>query len=450
MSSCIVRIEGDLIQHPSSLKNLSEFLQAHSSARFLVVSTLPEIEVLIDQSILQVFHTAGLPEHVISRLTAIWQENFAGEPSADYRAEAEKLASLLKGIFLTGDYSPALGDFLKSQGEILSAHMVREALQLVGTHPEVLLPGDIGLESTLDYGNATFIRVSREFPEHLQSGRIWIIPGSFGVTEGGRIARAGASAADYTAAFLAAETQSERLILWGTARDFYAADRSVVPDARLIDRLTYSEASELAYFDHFSLHPRAVEPLVSRHIPIHVVNPESATAEPVTIINTESFVAPDVVKSVACTDDISILKLNGPGVGLKPGILARIRGTLAEASVNIKSVITSQVSINILLDSKSGQLAARVAKDLGFTAVSEIELLEEVSLIAIVGHGMQSSYGISAKLFGAVAQNQINVILSGSGASDLASYLLVHASDRRKSVRAIYDAFFHENNSFGF
>lgn len=444
MSSCIVRIEGDLIKHPTSLKNLSEFLQAHSATRFLVVSTLPEIEALIDQSILQVFHSDGLPGRVISRLTAIWQETFGGEVSPEYRGEAEKLASLLKGIFLTGDYSPALGDFLRSQGEVLSAHLVREALQQIGTHTEVLHPGEIGLESTLDFGNATFVRVSREFPGSLPAGSIRIIPGSFGITEGGRIARAGASAADYTAAFLAAETRSERLILWGTARDFYAADRSVVPDARIIDRLTYSEASELAYFDHFSLHPRAVEPLISRHIPIHVVNPESDGAEPVTIINTESYVAPGVVKSVACTDDISILKLNGPGVGLKPGILARITGKLAEASVNIKSVITSQVSINILLDSKSGQLASRVAKDLGFTAVSEIELLEEVSLIAIVGHGMQSSYGISAKLFGAVAQNHINVILSGSGASDLVSYLLVHSSDRRKSVRAIYDAFFNQ------
>lgn len=441
MSSCIVRIEGDLIKHPASLKNLSEFLQHQPDARFLVVSTLPDIETLIGQAIEQVFHSEGLPERVISRLTAIWQDSFAGAPSSDYRAESEKLASLLKGIFLTGDYSPALGDFLKSQGEILSAHLVKEAFQQDGTYTEVLLPGAIGLEATLDYGNATFTRVSREFPGNLTTGTIWIIPGSFGITEGGRIARAGASAADYTAAFLVAETRSDRLILWGTARDFYAADRSVVPDARILDRLTYAEASELAYFDHFSLHPRAVEPLVSRHIPIHVVNPESSLAEPVTIINTESFVAPGVVKSVACTDDISILKLNGPGVGLKPGILARITGKLAEASVNIKSVITSQVSINILLDSKSGKLAARVAKDLGFTAVNEIELLEEVSLIAIVGHGMQSSYGISAKLFGAVAQNQINVILSGSGASDLVSYLLVHSSDRSKSVRAIYDAF---------
>lgn len=441
MSSCIVRIEGDLIKHPSSLQNLSVFLQNQPASRFLVVSTLHEIETLIGQAIEQVFHSEGLPERVISRLAAIWQENFGSAPSPDYKVESEKLASLLKGIYLTGDYSPALGDFLKSQGEVLSAHLVKEALHRGGTHADVLLPGAFGLESTLDFGNATFVRVSSEFPGNLPVGINWIIPGSFGITEGGRIARAGTSAADYTAAFLAAETGAERLILWGTSRDFYAADRSIVPDARMIDRLTYSEASELAYFDHFSLHPRAVEPLISKHIPIHVVNPESSLAEPVTIINTESVVTPGVVKSVACTDDISILKLNGPGVGLKPGILARITGKLAEASVNIKSVITSQVSINILLDSKSGQLASRVARDLGFTSVSEIELLEEVSLIAIVGHGMQSSYGISAKLFGAVAQNKINVILSGSGASDLVSYLLVHTSDRRKSVRAIYDAF---------
>jgi len=135
------------------------------------------------------------------------------------------------------------------------------------------------------------------------------------------------------------------------------------------------------------------------------------------------------------------LRLNGSGVGLKPGILARITGKLSEAAINIKSVITSQVSINILIDRKSGAGAVKAARELGFTAVNEISLLEKVSLIAIVGHGMQQNYGISATLFNAVARNRINVILSGSGASDLVSYLVVEAPDREKSVKAIYQAF---------
>ena len=79
---------------------------------------------------------------------------------------------------------------------------------------------------------------------------------------------------------------------------------------------------------------------------------------------------------------------------------------------------------------------------LGFSAVTDIKVVNDVALIGIVGHGMQQAYGVSAKIFAAVANNKINVILSGSGASDLVSYLVVQESDKEKSVREIYNAFF--------
>ncbi|WP_372934575.1 ACT domain-containing protein, partial [Mariniphaga sediminis] len=70
----------------------------------------------------------------------------------------------------------------------------------------------------------------------------------------------------------------------------------------------------------------------------------------------------------------------------------------------------------------------------------------------VVGHGMQQSYGVSAKIFGAVARNKINVVLSGSGASDLVSYLVVKTSDKEKSVCEIYNAFFNapQKDDFNF
>jgi aspartate kinase/aspartokinase/homoserine dehydrogenase 1 len=209
-----------------------------------------------------------------------------------------------------------------------------------------------------------------------------------------------------------------------------------------IARLTYAEASELAYFDHYSLHPRCVEPLEEKHIPVKVIHPETFEVE--TIINTETYVSEQVVKGVAYSDDISLLKLDGPGVGLKPGILAKTTAALAENGINVKSVITSQVSINFILSKNEGQAALGYIDGLGFTSVKTISLVDDVTLIGIVGHGMQQHYGVSAKIFTAVAQNRINVLLSGSGASDLVSYLIVKQSDKTKSIRAIYQAFFEE------
>jgi aspartokinase/homoserine dehydrogenase 1 len=198
----------------------------------------------------------------------------------------------------------------------------------------------------------------------------------------------------------------------------------------------------LAYFDHYSFHPRTVEPLEHKHIPIQVLNSSSIDGEVETIINTETFVEDQIVKSVACSEDISLLKLDGPGVGLKPGILAKVTTQLNDAGINIKSVITSQTSINLVLEKRTGDKALRLIQQLGFSSVKDISIEKDVSLIGIVGHGMQNNYGVSAKIFSAVANNKINVLLSGSGASDLVSYLVVQTADKEKSVREIYKAFF--------
>ena len=89
--------------------------------------------------------------------------------------------------------------------------------------------------------------------------------------------------------------------------------------------------------------------------------------------------------------------------------------------------------------------ALQICKQLPLSSVSEIIIEDQVSLIAIVGHGMQQHHGVSAKLFAAVAQHKINVLLSGSGASDLASYLIVDQKDTRKAITEIHNIFFKSN-----
>jgi aspartate kinase/aspartokinase/homoserine dehydrogenase 1 len=271
---------------------------------------------------------------------------------------------------------------------------------------------------------------------------IYLVPGSYGITSYGKIGRAGITAADYTAAFLTRSLQLPKLELWGLDFDFLRADPKIVSVSPRIERLTYSEASELAYFEHYSFHPRTVEPLEENHIPIEVLNTSTDEGRVDTIINTETFIEGQIVKSVACTDDISLLRLNGPGVGLKPGILAKVTSGLNKAGINIKSVITSQVSINLILEKDAADKALEIMKQPGFSSVKEISVVKDVSLIGIVGHGMQQNYGVSARIFNAVSQGKINVLLSGSGASDLVSYLVVQSADKEKSVREIYDAFF--------
>lgn len=447
MSDRIIRFGGSNIGDSNSVRNLQAFLNQSAGRKIIAVSAIPELLVWVEKKLGNIFQSQIPAEEMSLKLNSFFTERVGQQPTSDYLRMAEQLINLLKGIALIGDYSAALKDQVISYSEKLSTEILKARWKLSDNEISIIWPEEIELKATADYGNATFLSLNTDKIKVLPAS-VFLIPGTYGITKNGKIVRSGKSAADYTAAALTAFLGVEKLELWGLDNIFQKADPGIVENPPIIDRLTYSEASELAYFDHYSFHPRTVEPLEHLHIPIHVLETATAIGKLETVVNTETFVDDKIVKSVACSDDISLLKLDGPGVGLKPGILAKVTTCLNDAGINIKSVITSQISINLILEKNTGDRALRLIQKLGFSSVKEINLIKDVSLIGIIGHGMQQNYGVSAKIFNAVAQNKINVVLSGSGASDLVSYLVVKSSDKEKSVHEIYKAFFNAPHNF--
>lgn len=437
MSDTIIRFGGSYINHQTALNNLKAYLNNYKGHNYIVVSAVPELLDLIETKVEQVLEKKQNNQDLLNKLTQYFEMAGNQKPSDTYLKLAGQLTALLRGIALIGDYSAALKDQVLSYAEKLSV----ELLSSLWNDATVIYPEDFDLQVTSDFGNATFLSLDKKKLNELKDG-VFLVPGTYGLTKNNKLARTGKTAADYTAAFITKELGADSLKLWGLDHDFLRADPKIIDNPSIIKRLTYSEASELAYFEHYSFHPRTVEPLEEAHVPIQVLNPHTIDGKIETFINTETYIEEQVVKGVACSNDISLLKLDGPGVGLKHGILAKVTSQLNNAGLNIKSVITSQTSINLILSNQNGKKALKLVHKLGFSAVTDITVVEDVALIAIVGHGMQQAYGVSAKIFTAVASNKINVILSGSGASDIVSYLVVQESDKEKGVREVYKAFF--------
>jgi aspartate kinase/aspartokinase/homoserine dehydrogenase 1 len=446
MSDKIIRLGGSHIGDTDSIKKLNHFLGKSEGRKIIVVSAIPQLLLFIEQNLNDIFVQKNNSDLLVEKLNLFFIERAGGEISDAYKQQVEQLAGLLRGIALIGNYSASLKDQILSFAEKLSTEILKAQWYDLISEIEIIQPEDIELEVTPDFGNSTYISVNIEKIKVLPKS-VFFIPGSYGITEKGKVARTGRLAADYTAAFLTSSLNVNRLELWDLDNDFQRADPRIVSAPPTINRLTYSEASELAYFEHYSFHPRTVEPLESRHIPIEILCSLTSEGTVKTTINTETFIERQVVKSIACTDDISLLKLDGPGVGLKPGIIAKVTTKLNDAGINIKSIITSQTSINIVLEKSTGDTALGLIQELGFSSVKDFFIKKDVSLIGIVGHGMQANYDVSAKIFSAVAANKINVVLSGSGASDLVSYLVVRSVDKEKSVRVIYNAFYKAHSN---
>jgi aspartate kinase/aspartokinase/homoserine dehydrogenase 1 len=140
------------------------------------------------------------------------------------------------------------------------------------------------------------------------------------------------------------------------------------------------------------------------------------------------------------------LKLKGPGVGVKPGILADVTNAMKLEGINIKSVLTSQTIISFLLSSNDLYKAYQLLQNLDVHGVNEVEIQDKISLIAIVGEGLNDTHGIAAKLFNAISRKGINAKVVSMGISDVASYFIVDSDQRNEAIKSIHEEFFYEKH----
>jgi aspartate kinase/aspartokinase/homoserine dehydrogenase 1 len=360
--------------------------------------------------------------------------------------QLNELKKFLHGIALTGDASKALEDHVLSYGERLSAIFLNGIFTSQGIDSSAVFPETIGLFTDGEFGNASadFHLATNRVRESLNQDMVYVIPGFYGISQDQKTTLFGRGGSDYSAAAIARCVGASSLDIWKDVNGFLSSDPKLVTNPVLIERLSYNEAAELAYFGAKILHPRTVEPLTDPHIAVRIFNiyGNLDTNQPLTIISKEKSVQSGVVKSVTYSDDFGLLKLKGPGVGLKPGILAKVTTALHQAGINISSVLTSQISINILLAKKDLQNAFAVVSAIELSAVGKLQIEDDISIVAAVGHGITDNFGIAARIFTALASQSINVMMSCSGASPIVSYYLVRTLDRTPAVKAIHHEFF--------
>ncbi len=152
----------------------------------------------------------------------------------------------------------------------------------------------------------------------IKKNLILFIPGFYGVSERGDVTTFGRGGRDYSAALIAVVPGAESLEVWKDVDGYLSAAPKFIPESQLIPELSYDEAAELSYFGAKILHPRTVEPLRKKRLIIAVkntLNPDAVGS----VITHRRRVLASVVKSVAYTNDIGILKVHASGVGDRLG-----------------------------------------------------------------------------------------------------------------------------------
>ncbi len=222
-----------------------------------------------------------------------------------------------------------------------------------------------------------------------------------------------------------------------------SGDPKLVINPQCIEKLAYNEAAELSYFGAKIIHPRTVEPLKVKNIPIQLfsINGHIETLKPSTIISKETDES-RTVKSVTFSKNFGVLKLKGSGLGIKPGVLADVTNLLNLNNININSVLTSQIAINIILNKTDLENAKALVEQLDVNVIEEIDMWNDISLIAVVGNKIMDNYGISSRIFSSITKERINVKMNCTGASPIVSYFIVDENDMERTIQAVHTELF--------
>ena len=452
----VIKVGGGCLKDSRTIEEIVSLMAARGQGHVFVVSALNGItDRLLDGMTAALENEAAIPrlmENLRIRHHRVARRILGGQSRLNAYGRnlddgLSRLERFFYGLNFTRESTPRLTDVISSYGERLSAQLLTAALRSRGLAAAHRLPHEIGLITDGKFGDATadLKQTGRNFQRHLlpllTEDKTLILPGFFGVSPTGDITTFGRGGSDYAAAVTAVALEAEVLEIWKDTDGFMSADPRMVPEADLIPVLSYEEAAELAYFGARILHPRTVEPVRRCKMKIIIKNTLAPDA-PGSEIRARSPRSGAIVKSVAHDCDIGILKVHASGVGARPGILGQVATAVAEQGINIKSVVTSQTCISLLLASRDLAGARDALTRLRPRPFRKTETLKDVALIGIVGDGIQNQPGVAARCFSAVADCGVNVEMISFGPSKAALYFLVRKKELDRGVNAIHSTFF--------
>ncbi len=450
-----MKFGGSSLDDAASLKAVKDIILSQDGQKVIVLSALKGVTHDLNRAVAEIQKDEARIDQTINSISsrhytvlrsAVSSPRVLADATDRLAALLRRLERLFYGIAYTEELTPRTRDLVLSFGERFSVCIMESVFLSGGIPSKAFFADELGIITDGEYGNATadLKETSRHIRKKLmkcvEEGTLPLVTGFFGRTKEGHTTLFGFGGSDYSAAIVAHSLCADVIEVWKDVDGFMSAEPSLVPDAHLIDRLSYEEAAELAYFGAKILHPRIVGPAELKSIPILVKN-TLRTSEKETLIGKESYESGNIIKSVAYSKDLGVLRVWGGSVGYKPGVLTKLVSALADLGINIRSVITAQTCINILLCRSDIEAGYQAVRQVQSTSVEFIDRIDDVALVGVVGEGLASTEGLAARVFTAVAKEGINVEMISFGAR-VAFYLLVKDAELDNTVRAIHNEFF--------
>ena len=384
--------------------------------------------------------------HIQACIEAIKDDGMRTTTMQELEDNIRELFSMLTIISYLKEASPRSRDRVLAFGEKMAARIVWRALLTEGIKAEYFTGGQAGIITDDSFGQANPLmplckeRLKSTLLPLIDKGVVPVVTGFIGQTVDGIETTLGRGGSDYTATIIGAALEFDEVWVWKDVEGIMTADPKIVPNAKPIPKISYDEATELAYFGAKVLHPLALKPLIEKRIPLRVrsfFNLEN----PGTIVHCDSS-NERIVKAVSMIPKVAIITVSGAGLYEAPLIIAKVFNALFDVGANaiMVSQSSSQTNISIVVRGDKLNVILKRLKAL-LPENCDVTWEGDVCVIAVVGSGMRGRPGVAAKVFNAVAERGVNVRMIAQGASELNISLVVKQDDAIKAVQAIHNAF---------
>ncbi|MGN0817828.1 MAG: aspartate kinase [Candidatus Coproplasma sp.] len=368
-----------------------------------------------------------------------------------FEAVAKRFEGIVKELNLDFDVSSVLeetreridqeksADFTASRGEYLSARVMAKLLGAKFIDAEDVV--FFNEEGVLD-GDKTYRSISAAIGDAKSA----VFPGFYGKGADGKIKTFSRGGSDVSGAIVARAVGASLYENWTDVSGFLACDPRIVDNPRHIKSLSYMELRELSYMGANVLHAESIFPVRKSNIPIVIKNTFRPEDEGTYILPIAQYKpSGNVVTGVAGKKNFTVIFIEKSHMNSEIGFVRKVLSVFERFGVCVEHIPTGIDTMSVVVETEQLKdfKLERILEGIRNDADPDIiRVIENVALIATVGHGMSSSIGTSARLFKALAQANINVKMIDQGSSELNIIVAVKNDEMENCIKAIYHEFF--------
>ena len=330
-------------------------------------------------------------------------------------------------------------DFTASRGEYLCARIVAEVLgaTFIDAKDVIFFNEDGSLNGEKSYKAISFAVSGAERA---------VIPGFYGKGYDGKVKTFSRGGSDISGSIIARAVNATVYENWTDVSGFLACDPRIVESPVKMKTISYKELRELSYMGANVLHSDSIFPLRKANIPIQIKNTFRPQDAGTSIVPSAKYTpSGNLVTGVAGKKNFTVIFIEKSHMNAEVGFMCKVLSVLVEEEISIEHIPSGIDTMSLVVESNDlskEKLETVIEKIKSAVAPDVIRVIEDIALIATVGHGMSSSVGTSARLFNALAAADINIKMIDQGSSELNIIVGVRNDDYEKCIRAIYSEFF--------